>query len=246
VPAGANLLLSLSTPVIGFTGSAAMIIPSADLRLTLANPVSRFTVQWSATDGPACPGEITVELITETKSGGRSFTGKKQNIQSDAGFWRIVLGQIRIRSNLDVLAWRERELLLNGRSNTMLVPIHDRKRAPIPPGGAPIIATTDDPVARGGVAMNIKVTQGAALEPGMHFSTGERLYRLRTVGTPAGSPPVYPVTFRPPAREAIADNAALEFEQPVCRCRLETDDAMNAALDLMKYATPTVPFVEDY
>jgi len=202
-------------------------------------------IEWSITDETLCPGEITVELVADTVTGGRSLTGSRQFVQADAGFWRIVFHLIRIRSNADVLAWRAREMAANGRVGTFLVPLYDRKRAPIPPGGAPIVATADDPIARNAVSANIKVTTGAAPEPGMHFSTSERAYRLRTVGAPAGSPPVYPVTFRPPAREAIADNAALEFEHPVCRVTLETDDAMNVTLDLMLHATPTVPFVED-
>jgi len=205
-----------------------------------------MVVPWSPTDETLCPGAITVELVVDTRSGGRSLTNKQQFIQADAGFWRIILHRIRIRSNAEVLAHRTRELQFNGRSGTVLIPVYDRKRAPVPPGGVPIVATADDPIAANAVSANIKVTTGTALEPGMQFSTAAgRLYRLRTVGTPAGSPPIYPVTFRPPVREAIADNAALEFDRPVCLARLENDTAMNVMLDLMRDATPTVPFVED-
>lgn len=206
-----------------------------------------MVVPWSPTDETLCPGAITVELVVDTAGGDRSLTGKRQFVQADAGFWRFVLHRLRIRSNAQVLAHRERELLFNGRSGTVLIPLYDRKRAPIPPGGAPIVATADDPIPANAVSANIKVTTGAPLEPGMNFSTGTpaRAYRLRTVGAPTGSPPVYPVTFRPPAREAIADNAALEFDYPVCSARLENDTAMNVMLDLMRDATPTVPFVED-
>lgn len=205
-----------------------------------------MVVTWSPTDETLCPGAITVELVADTAGGDRSLTNKRQFVQADAGFWRFVLHRIRIRSNSQVLAHRTRELQFNGRSGTVLIPIYDRKRAPIPPGGAPIVATADDPIPANAVSANIKVTTGAALDPGMHFSTAAgRAYRLRTVGTPAGSPAVYPVTFRPPAREAIADNAPLEFDRPVCRARLENDTAMNVMLDLMRDATPTVPFVED-
>lgn len=227
------------------TTSASLEIPSANLRLTSPAPVFRVPLIWSPSQDTLCPLKVSADIITSTRSGGRSIGGRKQRVQSDAGYWRIVVTS-RIRSNDDVLAWRERELLLNGRSGTTLVPLYDRKRAPIPPGGAPIVATADDPVARGGVSMNIKVTTGAALEAGMRFSTAERGYSLHTVGTPTGSPPVYPATFRPPAREAIPDNAALEFDDPQIRCRLETDDAMNIELHLMLHATPTVTFIEDY
>lgn len=204
-------------------------------------------VPWSPTDETLCPGSITIELVAETNSGGRSLTNKEQLVQADAGFWRFILHRIRIRANSEVLAHRTRELQFNGRSGTVLIPLYDRKRAPIPPGGAAIVATAGDPIPANAVTANIKVTTGAALEPGMHFSTGTpaRAYRIRTVGTPTGSPPVYPVTFRPPAREAIADNAQLEFDHPVCHARLENDTAMNVMLDLMRDATPTIAFVED-
>lgn len=203
-----------------------------------------MVVAWSPTDETLCPGAITVELVADTAGGDRSLTNKRQFVQADAGFWRIVLHRLRIRSNDEVLAHRTREVLFNGRSGTALIPVYDRKRAPIPPGGAPIVATADDPIVANAVAANIKVTTGAALEPGMQFSTAAgRMYRLRTVGTPVGN--VYPVTFRPPVREAIADNAPLEFDYPVLLARLENDTAMNVMLDLMRDATPTVPFVED-
>src|SRR5262245_15023657 len=95
-PAG-NLALSASVPTLGYTASGSFEIPSADLVISRSTPVSRFVITWNAADTAdpfTCPGEITVDLITETRSGGRSFTGKKQSVQSDAGFWRIVLGKI--------------------------------------------------------------------------------------------------------------------------------------------------------
>lgn len=190
------------------------------------------------------PTAVSVNDMALSASGGRSISGSAQIIVSDAGYWDIVLDKIRIRSNAQVLIWRNLESGLGGRRRTILVPAYSRKFAPVPPGGGSIVAQTTAPIAANAVAGNIAVTTGAPPEPGQDFSTGERLYRLKTVGA-AISGDIYPVKFWPPAREAIADGAALEFDRPVCRCRLKSDNGMAIVLDLLIHATPSVQFCED-
>lgn len=191
------------------------------------------------------PRTPEVTLAGATMSGGRSLTGKLQEVSADSGFWRITLGNIPIRTNAQVLAWRALEGLIEGRLKTVLVPVYDSKRSPWPGGvpGAAIVASADGAIALGATSGAVDMTTGAAPQPGMFFSAGERLYRIKTVGSPTATS--YPITFLPPAREAIADNDALEFKRPVCRCRLASDDAMNVALDLQRFCTISIPFEED-
>lgn len=180
-----------------------------------------------------------------TMSGGRSLTGKLQAVITDNGFWLITLGNIPIRNLTQLEAWRAVEMALNGRAGTCLVPFYDSKRAPWPNGvpGATITASASGAMAVGATSGSVNMTVGAAPKPGMKFSAGERGYEIRTVGTPTGS--VYPITFRPPIRDAIANSDPLEFAHPVVRCRLRDDDGMCLELDLQRFAVKTVEFEED-
>jgi hypothetical protein len=184
-------------------------------------------------------------LAGTSMSGGRSLSGKLQTVGVDAPFWLITLGGIPIRNDTHIEAWRVVELALDGRLGTCLVPFYDGKRAPWPNGmgGATIVASADGAMAVGATSGAIDMTTGAAPKPGMFWSAGERGYQLKTVGAPTGT--IYPVTFRPPLREAIADNDPLEFAHPVVRCRLRDDDGMCLDLELHQFATKTVEFEED-
>ncbi len=178
-------------------------------------------------------------------SGGRSLSGKLQAVGTDAGFWLITLGNVPIRDKAELLAWRTVAMALDGRLGTCLVPFYDAKRAPWPGGvpGATIVCSANGAMAVGATSGSIDMTTGAAPEVGMFFSAGERGYQLKTVGAPTGT--IYPVTFRPPLRDAIADNDPLEFAHPVVRCRLREDDGMSLPLDLQRFANASVDFEED-
>ncbi len=191
------------------------------------------------------PRTPEVRLAGETVSGGRSLTGKLQAVAADSGFWRITLGNIPIRTKDEVLAWEEIAAILEGRLGTVNAHIYQSKRSPWPAGvpGAAIVAKASGALAIGATSGSIDMTTGAAPEPGMYCSAGERLIQLRTVGAPTGS--IYPVTFRPPLRDAIANNDPLEFAHPICRCRLASDDGMSLPLDLQRFAVKTVDLEED-
>lgn len=184
-------------------------------------------------------------LAGVSMSGGRSLSGKLQAVGIDAGFWLITLGNVPIRDKTELLAWRAVEMALDGRLGTCLVPFYDSKRSPWPSGvpGATIVASADGAMAVGATSGAVDMTTGAAPEVGMYFSAGERGYQLKTVGTPTGT--IYPVTFRPPLREAIANNDPLEFAHPHVRCRLREDDGMSLPLDLQRFAVASVDFEED-
>lgn len=191
------------------------------------------------------PKDVALAIRAFSAGGGRTLRGIEQVVQPDAGRWEISFGNIPIRTNDDVLRWRELEVLIGGRAKTVLVPAHDGKRAPWPGGvpGAAITATIFGAISRRATTGFITVTSGAALEEGMHFSVSERLYRIREITSTVGS--LYGFTFFPPAREAMSNGATAEFRRPVCRCRLASDDQMNVVLDVLRYAFPSIVFLED-
>lgn len=239
-PQSGDLVLTRSVPSTSSTTSAAVEIPSADLVLSSASIAVYKVVPWvSPNDNPnlLCPTDIIVRIVTFTESPpGRSFTGKKQFVQADAGYIKITLDRIRIRSNNDVLEWRKLEGALDGRRNAALIPI--------PAEDATIVATADADVADGATTIFMDVSTGNDPEEGVYFSAVDRLYLIKEVVSQVGS--VFEVLVLPPVREPIVSGTVLEFAEPVCRCRLMRDDGMNIVHELMIHSTPTVEFCEDW
>lgn len=182
---------------------------------------------------------ISVKANSPTVSPGRSFTSLERVVQPDAGSWEIELQDIPISSLADVLLWREIESGLNGRANNILVPVYEGKLS-----GTPIAATANANVAIGAVIVQVNKTAGAALQPGQQFSDlVGRMYRIKSVVSVAGN--INTVKVWPPVRTPITSGDALEFNKPVCRCRLASDDGMNVMLELLTAARPSVRFLED-
>lgn len=190
---------------------------------------------------PECvlvPGRISVDVYAPSVSPGRSFSGFEQLIQPDAGHWRITLFDIRISSKAHALQWREIESALNGRSGVILVPVYEGKLS-----ATPIAATAVGDLEIGLTTIAIEQTDGADIRAGMQFSKDGRLYRIISIDEDEGGIPQ--ARIWPPLREALEDGDELDFNTPSCRCRLERDDSMDLNLELLRYARPSVTFVED-
>lgn len=189
------------------------------------------------------PRHISIIPVHATLGGGQALTKNEAAEDSGLGFWKLTLGAIPVRTREQVLKWRALEALLNGRAGVCLTHIYDGKRAPWLIVGDPITAEAASDWGVGDTSGSILVTSGGELFEGMHFSVGERLYRLLTVAGPSVG--VYTVTFWPKIRTAVLTGADVEFAHPVCRMRLVQDDGMKMSLDLLKTQNPTVEFVED-
>lgn len=193
------------------------------------------------------PRRVSIKAVKATLGGGPSLSsGSNDEATGTAnGFWRFALSNVPVRSRAQVLRWRALEACLDGRGGTIRLHIYDGKRAPWATVGDPIVASAGSEFVAGGTSGSVKMTSGGSPRPGMHFSAGDRLYRLKTVGTPSGVPPVYPVTVWPAVRGTISLDDPLEFTHPVCRCRLREDKGMAVELDLLRYADASVEFEED-
>lgn len=214
-----------------------------------------------------------VRIVSMNIGGGRAFSGGEQVVASDAGLYALTMGPIHVTSNEQVKAWNTMEAVLGGRSNTALVPALDCKRAPWPLvngkpvtdlGNVPfsdgtffddgsgfgqlvIAATAESDIEAGAVAAVIRIARGGALEAGHHFSVGERLFRIVRIlsANPSGQDVVYSVKLALPAREAVGAGSTLNFDNPMFRAVLATDDEMALDLHLFKFGMATINWVED-
>lgn len=197
-------------------------------------------VEWPFDD--LKPRDIGIYPCAAPIGGGIALTGKEPTIASAAGYWRIVLGSIPVRTRANIRAWRVIEASLEGRGKTILIPIYDGKRAPWPasPGGA-IDATSATSVPEGSTTIQIEPIDIGDIDPGMHFSVAGRLYRIKTV---QGSSAVYDCEIWPPVRSTILAGSSLEFRRPTCIVRLARDDGMSLTLQGLKRGEASVEFVE--
>lgn len=212
------------------------------------------------------PREIAVDLAPRSLAGPSSVSGFAQVVASDAGLWTITYGSVPVVTPPRVKMWRTMDVLLEGRLNPVLVPISNRYQpfaeadadlydavphsddAFFADGSGYVLAPVIDVIAAGGAALRatsiaVTINYAAVIEPGQHFSIGERMYRVRTVTYTDATHAT--ITFRPPLREAVTAGARLEFDNPVCRMRLASDDSMRLSLDYNLWSFPSVSFIED-
>lgn len=209
----------------------------------------------------------SLRLNGQSLSGGRSIAGTTQTIALDAGYWLMDLNEVVLRDRFDVLAWRQVEGKLQGRANTIDIPVCDITRPPGVPAdfvphsdGAPFsddtlyssggpFAVLGVTAAAGGTELAILTLEEVWLHGGETLSLehaepwGNRVYRVTDVTLHSTEGNV--VTITPPLRAEALAGSRVELVRPVCRMKLVADDGMATELDMARRASPSVAFVED-
>lgn len=225
-----------------------------------------MTIRWP--DEVLRPQNVSFDLDSRSLAGPASVSGATQVVASDAGIWKATFGSVIVKSRQAVLVHRALAALLEGRLGSILVPLcraygpssdavltddEELLFAEVPHSDD---AFFDDDTGYVGSLTDVVLAANAAvrattlvvtvnyaaddIQPGMHFSLGERLYRIRTYDSTTGV-----MTIRPPLREAVTAGDALNFDDPVCRMRLANDDGLDLELALRRYGTPSISFIED-
>lgn len=210
------------------------------------------------------PRNVSFDIAPRSLAGPSTVSGAGQVVASDAGLWKISLGNILVHNSQERLAFRALATLLEGRLNPILIPLC-RADQPVPAGAVaaglyePVPHDDDAPfddeseysgtvidvvaasaAAVRAVSMTVTVNYAGDIQSGQNFSIGERLYRVRTF-----DPDTNELTFRPPLREAVEIGDRLEFDNPVGRFRLATDGEMDLDLEMRRNGSPTVNLIED-
>lgn len=107
----------------------------------------------------------------------------------------------------------------------------------------PIIIEAAADALAGAASISVSKILAGRIDPGMDFSIGHRLYRVRKIESQSSVAAVLKIW--PTLREDVAEGEALDFYRPVCKVRLATDREMNLSLELGRYDTPSVQFIED-
>lgn len=207
---------------------------------------------------------IAFNLNERTLGTSPSVSGFTQVVASGPPIWTATLGEIDIRTKEQRLAFKALGTLLQGRLNTIRVPMCMGDQPTVSGYPADTVpysdeTTFDDDTEFYHSAMSV-FSSGAAsagsvnisviahligdIQAGQHFSVDERLYRITGV-TNNGSGN-YDLSVWPPLRVAIPDGEFLEFDNPTCRMRLATDQEMALELIGRRFSTRTVNFIEDF
>lgn len=230
------------------------------------------------------PRQARLQAMAQTIASGPAIGGAEQSIGNTPGRWKLTLSEIPLATPLAINTWTQIERTLQGRSNTVGMPVYEYTRAPWPlhpitgrpltlvsqlaalnkayPGNPLLegvdfsgwtdviqaVSVGDTPA--GAMSITIEVTFGAALKGWETFGYSEKVYGISAItgtGLISGFP-TYTCNVWPPVRTDIPNGSALEFDDPVLRCRLETDDgmALKDGLDLHRFALASVTMVEDY
>jgi hypothetical protein len=221
--------------------------------------------EWVLTPGVLTPFHV----LPQNSSGGQAFTGSEQIVGNSPGRARIGFGSIAVDTAEQQRVWQTIALNLAGRLGTIMVPAMVRRIAPWPTIGtrqqrsivpkvltddilfsdgsdlnaAVIAASAASAAAAGDVEVTIALERGADIRSAQVFQAGEYAYPIRRVLAVDGN--VFTCALAMPLREAIAEDAALNFDSPRFRARLEDDTPMPIDLALWKNGTSSLVFVED-
>ncbi len=224
--------------------------------------------------GILTPQNIARRYLPMSVAGGAAVSGWTQTVVSPSARWAIGYENIICLTNKQIRLRDALEVILEGRATPIIVPLCEGNRRPLvsdnPPSsevphsdetyfdddtgyvGSPIYVDVDTDAALRATTLSLTVTSAGTLQPGQHFSIGERLYRIQrlisSAGDPTGSPAVpmtYVVTIRPGLRELVVAGTPANFTDPVCKCRLASDNEMGFTLEMLKRGTFSVNFIED-
>lgn len=116
--------------------------------------------------------------------------------------------------------------------------------------GIPIYVKSVGDAAVGATRITGDFLLSGTIYGGEYFSVGDRLYIIRsvlsaeTISSPAPTRVRRSLFIWPRLREAVPSGTELNFYNPVCRMRLASDGEMDLNLDLGRFGSPDVQFVE--
>lgn len=214
------------------------------------------------------PDPVKADVVPRVVSGGTALSGDEDVIQADGGGrWEINYGEIDVDGVELQRLWDAWTGHLSGGVQPILVPILSLATAPRPIAGngladpsdfyddddyfptdvrfaSPlIVAAVSASAALRATTLQVAVSQGAAIQPGMKFSIGYRAYKVERVTARSGMTATCIVS--PPLREAVSVGAAVNFDWPVVVCRAVVGQDLAATVTLGMFGTTTVSFVED-
>ena len=217
-----------------------------------------MTLAWSSA---LIPRSCNPELRNAARSGGVSLSGQEQRVFSPAARWEVTY-QFSIHSTTQVNAWRA---MLGGlrSGDDIIVTVYDMHKPGNFGGDTTTLASA---AALGAATLDIEGS-GVVINAGQHISLGgDRLHLVTTVdeGTETNAGLVLAVSgdalwsdadiwidglittigIVPPTRAAYAEGATVNLSALKLRCVLKDISDGDLGLDLGRFGSPSITFVE--
>lgn len=216
------------------------------------------------------PQNLSIDLAPRNLRGQSATNSFTQVSSNSAGIWRGEFSVIPVYSASLIRLWRAIASNAEGQLNAIILPAYDLPRAPLPngvtesyllsSGGVPhsdgtpfsdsslysssyINIETIGTYLVGAVTLNVIKNLSGDLEPGHRFSIGTNLYEIKLVTEQTSTTATIVIT--PPLRNDITTVSYLNFDKPVVRVRLASDNEMFLPLNFNKQSFPTIKFFED-
>ena len=205
-------------------------------------------------------------LRNSRSSGGRSATGREQAVYSDAGFWEVSIGGIRISERVEAASYRAMIARLRA-GDDILLPLCDLYQA-VGSRLSTAAATLSADAHLRSMALSLTVT-GVDIQPGHHLTIGDRLHIVTEVTSGPESPPLlnqvasdspwsdalpwsdataassaYGIKILPPLRADYASGDPVSFRNLLVRCVLKDPTSGDLELDLGRFGAPSLTFIE--
>lgn len=219
------------------------------------------------------PSRSTFMLENQSRTGGVSILGNEQITIAPSARWtaRLSLPAVTERT---ILAWRAFIASMGGRAGTALVPTWDAFSAHDANGrrfdgksaarwggdidqegvafdfsgfgqdDTPVYATLAEAAALNATQIAVNYAPGIdGVRPGQYFSIGKRLYLVTQAWQVDDDAPTQ-VKFSPWLREDVTAGAAVNIDRPVCLMRFAQDQTGELELDMGRWGSGQLEFVE--
>lgn len=225
-------------------------------------------IQWSSL---LIPVEVMFRIKPMLVVGPTNFSGRKQVVASDAGYWVGTMSDFPIVTTDQVLEWRGIIADLQGGLEDIIISPFDHLRAPVHSGLPPVITgiphsdnalfsdgsgysqstikvTAQSSLGLRATSATLAIEKAGTLKRGMFFSVydGMRpsMYMLTKPPEVEGSTAT--VRFLPPLRSPVSAGDEVDFADPKLVMNLASPDAGELALDMGRWGRPSIELQESW
>lgn len=150
-------------------------------------------------------------LVMPSQTNISSWTGERQTVSSNRGWWECNFVLPTIVGTANVNAWRSFIAQARGSANDFQVPVDPTAQSSVT--ATPLVNGADQ-VGRSLITDGWPVST-TVLYAGQYVTIGDQLLQL-TDDITSDETGAATISFEPPIRSAPADNAAIEFKNPYC------------------------------
>ena len=213
------------------------------------------------------PQEVDCFLAPMVAMGPAATSGLRQSIGTDAGYWKMTLSGVPIRTPDQVREWRGIIAALQGGLVDVIISPFDCRQSPRIDGvplfiediphsdeslfsddsgylqSSLIVILTEDHYLRD-THLTCQVVQAGPLRRGMYFSIDSRLYIITSPPVVDGD--IVEFDFLPPLRADVSGGVSIELARPVGTFRLASPETGRLPLRLGRLSSPSVELSESF